>query len=147
MSAAQLIGTWQLVSYRLVGTRGRVRYPYGEDAVGYLLYTADGHVAVSIMSAQRQPFTGADILRRTTEEAAAATRTYLSYCGTYEVEPNRVVHHILASLFPNWSGTSQERFYCLQGDRLELSTAPLNGEVQGPRALLVWQRVLSPHAL
>jgi len=141
MSRAELVGTWRLVSYRLIGSRGRVRYPYGEGATGYILYGADGYMAVSIMSAGRQPFAGTDILRRTTDEAAEATRTYLSYCGTYEVFPERVVRHVQLSLFPNWSGTPQERFYVLCEDRLELSTAPFVQDVSQPRAHLVWERV------
>jgi hypothetical protein len=142
---SQLIGTWRLVSYRLIGSRGRVRYPYGEDAVGYILYGADGYMAVSIMSANRQPFAGADILRRTTEEAAEATRTYLSYSGTYEILPGRVIHHVEVSLFPNWTDTALERFYVMNGDRLELSTGPIptvDGDGTGrPRAHLVWEKV------
>jgi hypothetical protein len=119
-----------------------VRYPYGEDATGYILYGADGYMAVSIMSADRQPFAGADILRRTTEEAAEATRTYLSYSGSYEILPDRVIHYVDISLFPNWSGTVQERFYVMEGDRLELSSAPIPAPGDGgPRAHLVWERV------
>jgi hypothetical protein len=135
-----LVGTWKLKSYQLVGSRGRIRYPYGTDAIGYILYGADGYMAVSIMSANRQPFAGTDILRRTTEEAAEATRTYLSYSGSYEVFSDRVIHHVEVSFFPNWAGTAQERFYLLNGDRLELSTAPLSRQ-DLPRACLVWERV------
>lgn len=141
MDAASLVGTWRLLSYRLIGSRGRERYPYGEHATGYILYGADGYMAVSIMSAGRTLFGGSDILRRTTEEAAAATRTYLSYSGRYEVLPDRVRHHVEVALFPNWSGSVQERFYRLDGDRLELSTAPILPECSYPRAHLVWQRV------
>lgn len=138
---ASLVGTWRLVSYRLVGSRGRVRYPYGEDATGYLLYGGDGYMAVSIMAAHRRPFAGADILRRTTDEAAEATRTYLSYSGRYEVQPDRVIHRVEVSLFPNWTASTQERFYRVNGDRLELSTAPLGPDVVVPRACLVWERM------
>lgn len=137
-----LVGTWRLVSYRLIGSKGRVRYPYGEDPTGYILYGADGYMAVSIMRNNRRPFAGADILRRTNEEAAEATRTYLSYSGTYELQPGRVIHHVKVSLFPNWTETSQERFYALSGNRLDLSTSPLLPDVAEPRAHLVWQRVI-----
>lgn len=140
MDGRDLLGTWKLRSYRLIGSRGRTRYPYGEDARGYILYGADGYMAVSIMSACRRPFAGSDILRRTTEEAAEATRTYLSYSGTFEVLPDRVIHHVELSLFPNWSGTVQERYYLLRGDELQLSTAPLLPETARPRAHLVWER-------
>jgi hypothetical protein len=140
MSDCPLVGTWRLISYRLIGSRGRERYPYGEAATGFLIYGADGYMAVSIMGAGRKPFRGADILRRTTEEAAEATRTYLSYSGTYYVQPDRVIHNIKASLFPNWTETRQERFYRLTGDHLELSTLPLDRDIAGPRAHLVWTR-------
>lgn len=136
-----LVGTWRLVSYRLLGSRGQVRYPYGERATGYLLYGDDGYMAVSIMNAARIPFAGADIRRRTRSEAAHATQTYLSYSGRYEVLDDRVLHRVEVSLFPNWCGTVQERFYCLDGDRLELSTAPLQPDVEMPRAHLVWERL------
>src|SRR5436305_1942328 len=96
---AQLTGTWRLVSYQLVGSRGRVRYPYGDDAIGYLLYGKDGYMAVCVMAAGRAPFAGEEYRRRATEEGAEATRTYLSYCGTYEIFPDRILHHIEVSLF------------------------------------------------
>jgi hypothetical protein len=145
-----LIGTWKLVSYRLIGSRGRVRYPYGEDAVGYILYGPDAYMAVSIMSAGRLPFAGTDILRRTAEEAAEATFTYLSYSGRYELFSDRVLHHVEVSLFPNWTGTTKERFYRVDGssDRagrclLQLSTAPLE-QHDVARACLTWERVHVP---
>ncbi|HLJ67367.1 MAG TPA: lipocalin-like domain-containing protein [Chloroflexota bacterium] len=147
MADNPLVGTWRLVSYCLRGSRDRVRYPYGEDARGYIIYSPDGYMAVSIMSAHRLPFAGVDILRRTTEEAAAATRTYLSYCGTYEILPDRVVHHVELSLFPNWTGTRQERFYTIEalpsGWRLELSTVPIPPpSPPPPRAYLIWERTV-----
>lgn len=138
----QLAGTWTLRSYQLVGSRGRVRYPYGEDAVGFIVYGADGFMAVSIMAANRPFFAGAGIRRRTAAEGAEATRTYLSYCGRYEVQAGRIVHHIKMSLFPNWTGTSQERFYRIDGDMLELRSTPLLSDGAAPYALLVWEREL-----
>jgi hypothetical protein len=140
MTFPDIIGTWTLESYRLIGSRGRIRYPYGKDAAGYLLYLPDGFMAVSIMSSGRREWVGEDIRRQTEHEAAAATRTYLSYCGTYEVLPDRVVHAIRTSLFPNWTGTRQERFYRLSGSCLELSTSPWDGERAEPRAHLQWRR-------
>ena len=140
MDRYDLTGTWSLLSYRLLGSRGRVRHPYGEDPAGYLLYMPDGFMAVSIMAGRRGLWAGTDIRRQTEREAAEATRTYLSYSGTYEVLPDRVVHSIQVSLFPNWTGTRQERFYRLTDGCLELSTSPLDAERHEPRAHLVWRR-------
>lgn len=140
----QLVGTWSLQSYHLIGSRGRVRHPYGEAPLGYILYGADGYMAVAIMRSDRRLSEAADTLRRTKEEAAEATRTYLSYAGTYELLPDRVVHHVDISLFPNWSGTDQVRYHQIIGDRLELSTAPWNGRNAVAHAYLVWRRVGAP---
>lgn len=136
-----LVGTWNLESYQLIGSRGRVRHPYGEAPVGYILYGIDGYMAVTIMRAGRSLSDASDILRRTTQEAADATRTYLSYAGTYDLFPDRLVHHVEISLFPNWSGTEQVRYFLLEGDRLELSTAPWADRGQVAHAHLVWTRV------
>ncbi|MGH2444411.1 MAG: lipocalin-like domain-containing protein, partial [Chloroflexota bacterium] len=116
-----------------------IHLPYGEDPVGYLIYAEDGYMAVSIMHAGRVAVPGADILRRTTQEAAQATRTYLSYSGSYQVLTDRVIHYVKASLFPNWTGTAQERFFAIHECRLYLSTAPLHDPGTAPRADLVWE--------
>jgi hypothetical protein len=51
-----------------------------------------------------------------------------------------VRHHIELSLFPNWTGVTQERIVSLNGDTLRISTPPLliKGKVQ--TAHLVWKR-------
>lgn len=143
MDAADLVGTWSLNSYRLVGSRGRARHPYGEEPFGLLIYAPDGFMSVAIMNRERAHWAGTDIRRQTDGEAADATRTFLSYCGTYEVLSDRVVHRIRASLFPNWTGTEQERFYRLEHGCLELSTSPFDPDCLAPRAYLVWKRTRS----
>jgi len=49
-------------------------------------------------------------------------------------------HHIEMSLFPTWTGVTQERIVSLNGDALRISTPPLliKGKVQ--TAHLVWKR-------
>ena len=37
----------------------------------------------------------------------------------------KVIHHVELSLFPNWCGTDQERFIELDGERLTITTAPV----------------------
>ena len=38
-----LVGAWRLVSWENRAADGQVTYPMGSDALGCLLYTADGH--------------------------------------------------------------------------------------------------------
>jgi hypothetical protein len=70
----------------------------------------------------------------------AAFDTYLSYCGKYEIDGDKVVHQIELSLFPNWSGVDQERFFEFSGKQLTLRTAPMALEGTQRTAQLIWHR-------
>ncbi|MEA5621831.1 lipocalin-like domain-containing protein [Nostoc sp. UHCC 0251] len=138
----QLVGTWRLLSYEIQDTEGQVSYPYGQDAIGYLVYTHDGFMSATLTNKQRPRFISEDPIGGSLEEKAQATQTYLAYCGRYEIQDNQVVHHIEASLFPNWIGVDQQRFFEFEKDRLLLKTPPLL--VGGKRrvAYLIWERYL-----
>lgn len=143
MTEAQFVGTWRLVSCRWVDDDGRVTYPYGRSPVGYLIYTDTGHMAVNFMSANRRRFASEVRTEGTPEEERSAKKSYQAYSGRYEVRGNTIVHHVEVSLFPNWVGREQERFYELDGDRLCLSTEPLPSGKTHQTAHLEWERVSS----
>lgn len=135
----EFLGTWKLVSVETRQEDGSV-YRRGER-VGYLIYSEEGYMSVAFMKRGRPRFSSGDIRGGTVEEKVAAAEGYVSYCGRFEVEGNKVIHHIEVSLFPNWVGVDQERTYEFEGDRLTLST-PLM--LVGGRLLsthLVWERV------
>jgi hypothetical protein len=113
----------------------------GTDAIGSLLYTADGRFSVTISRPDRAGFAAGDLLSGTTEEQARAVGGFVAYAGRYSFHGDRVIHHVELSLFPNWVGTDQQRWVELAGDRLTLSASPLllAGRQQVPR--LVWERV------
>ena len=132
------VGAWRLVSVETRREDGEV-HRRGRRT-GYLLYSGDGHMSVAFMREGRPRFTSGDIRGGTQEEKVAAIDGYTSYCGRYEVDGGRVVHHIEVSLFPNWIGESQERAYELEGDRLTLSTPlMLVGGLQ-LSTHLIWER-------
>lgn len=141
MDSGALVGTWALESWEVVDSTGAVDQPFGKTPVGYIMYSPEGYMAVAFMPPGRPPFGAADILGGTPDEKGAAIGTYISYCGRYEVAGDRVRHHIELSLFPNWTGVTQERIVSLSGDTLCISTPPLliKGKVQ--TAHLVWKRV------
>ena len=62
MEAHPLVGTWRLVSLEVRGSDGQVQYPYGPDATGYLMYSADGYMSAVVMSANRPSFAAGDSL-------------------------------------------------------------------------------------
>jgi len=137
-----LAGTWRLLSWenRDVAS-GRVSYPLGRDALGYIMYGRDGYMSVAISRPDRARFAAGDLLGGGAEERAHAAETYVSYYGRYEFRGDTVVHFVELSLFPNWVGAEQERLVEVAGDRLILSTRPiLLGGVQRS-ARLTWERV------
>ena len=101
MTQNPFVGTWRLVSCELRGSDGQVSYPLAQDAVGYIIQTEDGYMSVAMMAANRLKFGAGDIAGGTDVEKVAAADTYLSYCGRYEIQGDKVVHHIEVSFFPN----------------------------------------------
>jgi hypothetical protein len=140
MSADPLVGTWRLVSFELRDAEGRVTYPLGRDAAGFITYAADGHMAVQFGRAGRAHLAQGDWLAAPDAEIAAAARDYFAYCGTYELRGGEVVHRVELSLLPNWIGAEQVRLVALDANRVILSTppTPLGGRQQ--IATLVWER-------
>jgi hypothetical protein len=140
-AADALVGAWRLVSWQNQAADGQVTYPMGTDAMGYLLYGADGRFSVTISRKGRARFAASDLLSGTAEEKDRALEGFVAYAGRYTFHGDRVIHHVELSLFPNWVGSDQERWVELAGDRLTLSASPLllAGTQQVPR--LVWERV------
>ena len=108
---------------------------------GYIIYSADGYMSVAFMKEGRSEFASGDIWGGTVDEKVEALNGYISYSGKYQLEGNSVFHNIEVSLFPNWIGDRQERFYEFDGKQLTLSTPlQLVGGVQ-LSSHLVWEKV------
>ena len=136
-----LVGTWKLVSFELRREDGQVGHPFGEDAIGYGVFTENGYFFSSLMSAERPKFASRGIMGGTVEEKASAVETYSSYCGRYEVQGKKINIHVEMSLFPNWVGGKQERFFEVEGDRLMVSTPPMLIRGVTGRGYSIWERV------
>lgn len=132
-------GSWNLVSYHNESDDGTVNQPFGKKPKGMIYYDSTGHMGVNLMPEGRKQFTSGDMFRATEEEAMDAIR-YISYSGSYEVLEDRVIHRIEVSLFPNWIGKNQERFFEIEGDLLTLSTKPMNFDGKKVVSRLVWKR-------
>jgi len=143
MSADRFVGAWRLLSLEARTSAGDVSYPYGKDAAGYLLYAREGYMSVSVMQARRTNFALPEDPRTPVEEKLAAFDTYSSYSGRYEVRGQKVIHHIEISLFPNWTGTEQERYFEFSGDCLTLSAPPMRIGGVELKLVAIWQRLPS----
>ena len=136
----KLLGTWELVSWYNLLEDGTKLYPLGPEASGYISYSPDGYLFVHLSAAGRVPYRVNDPYGGTAEEDSAAIKSIISYAGTYECLPDRVIHRVTQASCPNWVGTEQVRFHRFEGDRLELS-AP-NAVFQGKTvtARVLWRR-------
>ncbi|RKZ90553.1 MAG: hypothetical protein DRR19_09720 [Candidatus Parabeggiatoa sp. nov. 1] len=142
MTQSIFVGTWRLVSYEVKLENGQVIYPFGEEPVGYLMYTEQGYMSVTMMSANRPPFASENTRKASKEEILAAAETFLAYCGKYEVLEDKVVHYPEVSGVPNWIGVRLERTFKITGNRLFLSTLPSSkGDMPATSSHLVWERV------
>jgi Lipocalin-like domain len=135
-----LVGTWRLVSFEMRDEQGRVMHPLGRDAVGFITYAPDGHMAVQFGRADRARLAVGDWAGATPAEIATAARDYLAYCGTYELRDGEVVHRVELSLMPNWIGAELVRLVAFDGERVSLSTPPTLVGGRQQIATLVWER-------
>ncbi len=143
MFTEQFVGAWRLLSLEARTSADDVGYPYGKDAAGYLLYTGEGYMSVSVMQARRTNFASLDDLQAPAEEKLAAFDTYSSYSGRYEIRGQKVIHHVELSLFPNWTGKEQERYFEFSGDRLTLSAPPMQIGGVEQKLVAIWLRLPS----
>ncbi|OXR41950.1 hypothetical protein B7C42_05934 [Nocardia cerradoensis] len=128
MTATDLVGTWELVSYYDIDDADvRSEGPLGPAPRGLLIYTAQGSVSVSMM--------------RTGDTTAAPP--FMGYAGTWRTTGMAVVHAISVCSNPAWAGTEQVRQLSLDGDVLTLiGAAQVDGRTQ--RRILTWRRSARP---
>jgi hypothetical protein len=150
MDANDLIGTWRLVSYQAHMPDGTVRDPMGANPAGRLTYdrqpaldrSPGGRMAVQFRRRDRAAFASGELRGGTPDEMKAAFFGYMAYFGTYAVDEaaSMVTHHVEGSLFPNWEGQEQIRFFGLEGNCLTLTTPPMLVAWQPVTLVLGWNR-------
>jgi hypothetical protein len=123
----EIVGTWRLVHSVEFMEDGRKHYPFGQDAVGYIVYSESGVMAVQITRKTRS---------RDHSEYLVGPSDYLAYFGRYEIDTdNELVRHILeAQLFPGHHSNTLERKYRFFDDKL--SPKPWDGTDRE----ILWQR-------
>jgi len=137
-STPGLVGTWRLISYAELDDAGAT-HPWGESVVGRITYEPSGRMAVQMAKANRPRLSNSDLTALRQDEYREAFLSYFSYFGRYTVQDGAVVHHVESASIADWVGTDQVRYCEMEGRRLTLRTAPLNGR----EAVLVavWERM------
>lgn len=137
----RFVGTWKLVSFETRTEDGTVSYPFGKNALGYIMYSIDGYMSVALLPKKRRKFKTQDILGGTIEDKVAAAESFISYFGRYKVRGKKVIHLVEISFFPNWVGVDQERSFRFDENKLILSAKPMliNGKSQSVN--LIWEKI------
>lgn len=138
----RLVGVWRLVSSEFRTSSGGVIYPLGEDALGQAIFTETGFMSGQLMRQDRPKFASGSQASGTPEEMAAALRGYIAYYGSCEidVEKQTLTTHVEGSLYPNWVGGLQVRFYQLDDNQLTLRTPPITVGDEEITGVLAWER-------
>jgi hypothetical protein len=145
-----LQGSWRLVRWEIAYADGRPStLPYGADAQGLIVYTADGIMSACIARAGRARLSSDSVRTAPEAECLAAFESYFQYAGAYALRRGtdlptglQVVHHVEMALNPNFVGTEQVRNVAFDDEGvLTLSaddTVPGSGVVRHHR--LIWTR-------
>jgi hypothetical protein len=133
-----VVGAWSLVSFNVDEGKGGEKPRFGPDPVGYLIYSADSRMA-AVLAGTRRP----ELKSPAGTSSSEASRTeslsnFLAYAGRYEIHGDRVFHHVEVSVFTNLVGTTLERQFKVEGERLTIRTLP--PEIWGSSNVLVWKR-------
>jgi hypothetical protein len=116
MASELFVGTWKLAAVHLRHADGRATEPFGTAPLGYLTYTADGHMHAIFMHENPQTDRGT------------------AYTATWEIRGGEVVHHVTAALVREWTGTDLVRTYAFADGRLTLTAHEPDRTFE-----LVWQ--------
>lgn len=123
----KVVGAWALESFLIENPQGETRN-WGTNTQGLLLYTASGHMSVSINK---------DVENKSAVEAQNFFDSILFYSGTYAAEGKTIRHKVMQASSPTRIGKEMLRSATLEGNLLTLISPP---ESFG-RAILKWRKI------
>jgi len=137
-SEKAVVGAWKLETFDVI-EKGALKPRYGENPVGYLMYSASGRVSAVLSALHRAELTPPpNSIAASDLHCIESIRPFLAYAGRYRISGNRVFHTVETSVFTNLVGTTLEREFSIQGDTLTIRTLP--PEIWGSANILTWRR-------
>jgi Lipocalin-like domain len=129
-SLSPIVGTWQLTEYsQLILDTKEVIRPFGDHPIGYIQYSPGGHMLVFLTARELKRPSSATY---TDAERAEIHKGIINgYVGTYTVDGNKVIHHVLTSSRPEFMGSDQIRYFEVSGKTLIIKTAPIKAVQSG----------------
>ena len=141
-TAAQLVGTWKLVSIEDTMKDGTVHpsKQFGPHPHGFLMYEADGHMCATIVNGDRPAWK--DPKQATDAEKVAYFDTLIAYCGTFKLDSaaSTVTHYPEVAWTPAYVGSTQPRPFKLEGNRLIITPSNSLSDDAVQKRVLVWER-------
>jgi Lipocalin-like domain len=138
VTAADLIGAWRLERWSLIYEDGRPdEYPLGSNAIGMIMYTANGEVSATLMRAGRAATAPVSEM-----DKAKAFAESFAYAGRYEVRDGTAYHSIEIATNPALIGLTSTRHIKLEGDRLTLSGPDFSAGSSRTQQI-VWRRAMA----
>ena len=124
-----IVGTWRLVGAFSTDPDGRpLPAPYGPQAIGRIVFTADRRVMVAVCDGRPQL-------------PAGTRREYGGYCGDYTFDGTTLTTNVDAAPNPALAGTSQVRGVRFEGERMVLRPPPREIEGVTHHRELTWERI------
>jgi hypothetical protein len=136
----QFIGFYKLIMRDRRNAKGEV-VSESPGEIGYILYTASGHMQAQIMPPGRKKAAGA---QPTADEYLAGYRGFTSYFGPYTINESErtVIHHQEGAANPASVGNAAPRVYEFSGKRLVLKPPVSKGANAEPlQSVITWERL------
>lgn len=136
-----LIGSWLLVEWQIAYPDGRApSWPFGQDAVGLIVYGADGWMSATMSRRRRTPLSAVSALQADDASKASAFQEYLTYSGRWHLDGQRIAHDVEMSLNPALLGTRQWREARFDGAQLVLVADEAIGAGRQRHHEIRWRR-------
>jgi len=155
VSKDALVGTWKLIEATEVDTEQKISYPYGKNPVGYIIFTQEGYISLSVMIGNRLKL-GLSLEEIQSRGKVAtlklitnifkyikaivryfqAGNKYAAYISKYEIRDNKVIESIEVSIIPDLIGLVLERTFEISEDKLVITTSYTKKTISA-----TWQRV------
>jgi hypothetical protein len=128
---SRLIGAWSLLRWTLRYPDGRAEHaPFGFDAEGLLVYSADGWMSATLSRRVRDGRGG----------PRGADSGYIGYSGPWHTSGGDVVHEVRWASDPLLVNTRQVRSIHFVGEQLHLEAQELDPRGRSRTHVLSWRR-------
>ena len=137
----RVVGTYRLLYAENYADDGEILRGFGDHPRGFMVYTADGVTICLLMKPGRASSASPDLGGGTTDEKVMAYDSSASHAGTWEVAGGKIIHHLTANTYPNWTDTHQARDFEVSDTHLTLWVPSMLSGGKWREGATYWERV------